>query len=130
MRVGEVKNGSFNITANDEETVVQSLFFVGPVSVSFKVVDGFKDYAGGVYTHEDCGTGPMDVNHAVLATGFGYDHESKMNYYVVKNSWGDKWGDKGYFKIQAMKNMCAIAQCNSFPDIGQFEKFGTRLEEE
>lgn len=58
------------------------------------------------------------MNHAVLATGFGYDPASKKNYYVVKNSWGTKWGDNGYFKIEAMKNMCAIAVCNSFPDMG------------
>ncbi|MCP4294238.1 MAG: hypothetical protein GY786_01375 [Proteobacteria bacterium] len=64
-------------------------------------------YKKGVYKTKNCGTGPMDVNHAVLATGYGV--ESGTKYYVVKNSWGSGWGDQGYFKIEAMTNMCAIA---------------------
>lgn len=38
-----------------------------------------------------------------------------MDYWNVKNSWGGAWGNGGFFKIQRGKNMCAIAQCNSYP---------------
>jgi cathepsin H len=53
------------------------------------------------------------VNHAVLAVGFGV--EDGKDYWIVKNSWGDAWGDKGFFKIQRGVNMCGIAVCNSYP---------------
>lgn len=53
------------------------------------------------------------MNHAVLATGFGV--EKNVDFWNVKNSWGAGWGVKGYFKIQRGVNMCAIAQCNSYP---------------
>ena len=36
-------------------------------------------------------------------------------YYKVKNSWGSSWGNQGYFKMQREANMCAVAQCNSYP---------------
>jgi cathepsin H len=85
----------------------------GPISVSFKVVSDFQHYSGGVYSHKNCGTTTKDVNHAVLATGYG--NEKGVDFWNVKNSWGASWGIRGYFKIQRGVNMCAIAQCNSYP---------------
>lgn len=53
------------------------------------------------------------MNHAVLATGYG--EEKGMNFWNIKNSWGSSWGASGYFKMERDNNMCAIAQCNSYP---------------
>ena len=39
--------------------------------------------------------------HSVTIVGWG--HDENIDYWIVKNSWGDKWGDDGYFKVQ-MKN--------------------------
>jgi cathepsin H len=91
-----------------------AIFEHGPVSVAFQVVDGFRDYKNGTYTSKTCKNSTKDVNHAVLAVGFGTDR-SGMEYWIVKNSWSDQWGDKGYFNIQRGANMCGIAVCNSFP---------------
>jgi C1A family cysteine protease len=55
----------------------------------------------------------MDVNHAVLAVGDGT--EEGVDYWIIKNSWGTAWGNKGYFKIKRGVNMCGIAVCNSYP---------------
>lgn len=99
MAEGFVLHGSYNFTAGDEVSVRNVLAEYGPVSVAFEVVDGFKNYREGVYTSDVCKNGPSDVNHAVLAVGYGVDTESKMDYYIVKNSWGTEWGDKGFFKI-------------------------------
>ena len=57
----------------------------------------------------------MDVNHAVLAVGYGNDATSGLDYWIVKNSWGTEWGDQGFFKIERGVNMCGIADCNSYP---------------
>ena len=90
-----------------------ALYYIGPVSVCYEVVSGFSDYKSGVYTSTSCGSTEMDVNHAVLAVGFG--EEDGQKYWLVKNSWGRTWGDQGYFKIARGVNMCAIAVCNSYP---------------
>jgi len=65
--------GSVNITIGDEVELMQALFSVGPVAISFQVLSSLYDYKSGVYSDAGCGTGPGDVNHAVLAVGYGYD---------------------------------------------------------
>ncbi|KAG1342625.1 Cysteine proteinase 2 [Cocos nucifera] len=46
----------------------------------------------------------LDVNHAVLAVGYGV--EDGIPYWLIKNSWGEDWGLDGYFKMELGKNMC------------------------
>ena len=77
----------------------------------------FKFYKGGVITSEKCG---QDVNHGVLIVGYGV--EDGKDYWLVKNSWGIEWGDKGYVKIMRSdsredKGICGIASTVSFPSI-------------
>lgn len=43
------------------------------------------DYVSGVYEENGCGTTTQDVNHAVLATGYGV--EGGIPFWNVKNSW-------------------------------------------
>jgi cathepsin H len=97
--------------------MAERLYNVGPVAVSFEVINGFSRYAGGVYSVGGCGKTTQDVNHAVLATGYGV--ENGTPFWNIKNSWGKTWGVNGYFKIERGANMCAISQCNSYPLIDQ-----------
>lgn len=56
----------------------------------------FQFYTSGVLNSSKCGT---NLDHGVLAVGFGYDDAASTSYYLVKNSWGTSWGDEGYIKI-------------------------------
>ena len=40
-----------------------------------------------------------NINHAVLLTG--YDTDINGTYWIIQNSWGEKWGDNGFAKIRA-----------------------------
>ncbi|KAK7265446.1 hypothetical protein RJT34_33066 [Clitoria ternatea] len=104
---------SINITTGAEEELKDAVAFVRPVSVAFEVVKGFRFYKKGVYSNDTCGSTPMDVNHAVLAVGYGV--EGGVPYWLIKNSWGSNWGDNGYFKMELGKNMCGVATCASYP---------------
>ncbi|XP_027348329.1 macrodontain-1-like [Abrus precatorius] len=54
----------------------------------------FQFYSGGVFTGE-CGT---ELNHAVTAIGYGEDPDGK--YWLIRNSWGQRWGEGGYMKMK------------------------------
>jgi len=104
---------SVNITLGAEDELKHAVGTVRPVSVAFEVVNGFRFYNSGVYTSDTCGNSPMDVNHAVVAVGYGV--ENGVPYWLIKNSWGADWGDSGYFKMELGKNMCGVATCASYP---------------
>lgn len=104
---------SVNITLGAEDELKYAVGLVRPVSIAYEVVSGFKLYETGVYTSSECGRNPTDVNHAVLAVGYGV--ENGIPYWLIKNSWGEDWGDHGYFKMEMGKNMCGIATCASYP---------------
>ncbi len=42
-----------------------------------------------------------DINHGVLVVGYGKDDTAKTNqlFFKIKNSWGDSWGEDGYFRL-------------------------------
>ena len=66
----------------------------GPVHTHFEVYNDFFDYAGGIYRHV---SGGLAGWHAVPIIGWGV--EEGTNFWIVQNSWGDAWGEKGYFRI-------------------------------
>lgn len=125
MFVLEVVDGSHNITEGDE-IELKNAVAMWPVSIAYQVIDSFRDYKSGVYSSTECKNTTSDVNHAVLAVGYG--REDNMDYWLVKNSWGTDFGDGGFFKIQRGVNMCGIAVCNSYPiDIRNIEKEGPQF---
>lgn len=105
---------SFNITQGDETELEVAVGSVGPVSIAFQVAGDFRLYKSGVYTSKECKNKASDVNHAVLAVGYGTSPEG-TKYWTIKNSWGTAWGEQGYFKMKRGVNMCGVAVCNSFP---------------
>ena len=57
----------------------------------------FMSYSGGILTATDC-VAPID--HAVNMVGWGHDTASGMDYWIIRNSWGESWGEGGYIRIK------------------------------
>ena len=61
------------------------------------------------------GNGPDDLDHSVLAVGFGT--LDNKDYYLVKNSWSTHWGNDGYILMSRDQNNCGVATDASYADI-------------
>ncbi len=61
---------------------------------------------GGVYNDVACNN--ITINHAVTVVGYGVN--TTTNYWIVRNSWGPKWGQKGYIQMQRGTNLCHIEE--------------------
>ena len=89
-----------------------------PVSIAIEAdTRYFQSYSGGILTSTSCGT---NLDHGVLIVGYG--EENGQKYWLVKNSWGTSWGDKGYVKIARSEStndagICGIAMDPSFPSV-------------
>ena len=93
-------------TAQDEYDMAVFLYRHGPIVACINAAN-LQFYTRSVWSN--CGGNYGSVNHCVLLTGFGVGRDGTP-YWVAKNSWGDDWGDEGYFFIQRNVNMCGIAE--------------------
>ncbi|KAL5552727.1 hypothetical protein UlMin_040128 [Ulmus minor] len=102
------------VPENDENALMKAVANQ-PISVSIDA--GGKDfqfYSEGVL-NGTCGT---ELNHGVAAVGYGTTADG-TKYWLVKNSWGTEWGEKGYLRIErgvaAKEGQCGIAMEGTYP---------------
>jgi len=113
--VGGDDSGFVDIPSGDEDALKNASASVGPISVAIDASHfSFQFYHKGVYDEPECSS--KQVDHGVLLVGYGVDEEDGKKYWLVKNSWGEKWGSKGYIKMSRDKNnQCGIALDASYP---------------
>uniref|UniRef100_A0A3B3Z884 Cathepsin S, ortholog 1 n=1 Tax=Periophthalmus magnuspinnatus TaxID=409849 RepID=A0A3B3Z884_9GOBI len=96
----------------DELSLKQAVATIGPIIISLNA-DDISYYKSGVYYNPSCG---KRTNHAVLLVGYGTDHTSGLDYWLIKNSWGKRWGERGYIRMARNKDqMCGISMYAVYP---------------
>lgn len=117
-------DGYEDVPGSDEISLLKAVANQ-PVSVAIEADQReFQLYAGGVF-EAPCGTA---LDHGVLVVGYGSDDSfpvvgSKnvsVDYWIVKNSWTDQWGDQGYIRLARghesnAPGQCGIAMQPSYP---------------
>lgn len=92
----------------NEQALMSELYQRGPIACTLHaqpldpVPRGFK----GVFDTKE--NGP--TNHAIGLTGFGTDELTGMKYWIMRNSWGDYWGDGGYVKMRRGVNLLNVEE--------------------
>jgi len=79
----------------------------GPVTVAIDVgtTELLMSYEHGTFSGTACGT---DIDHAVTIVGYTPD------YWIVRNSWSQYWGDNGYFYLERGVNACGVGTYISY----------------
>lgn len=102
--------GSARLPSGNESMLRMALSMSGPLPVAIDAsLRSFHSYKSGVYDDRKCKSSQRSLNHAVLLVGYGTDR-SAGDYWIIKNSWGRSWGERGYMKIaRNRRNQCGIA---------------------
>jgi cathepsin X len=92
------------------------IFARGPIVVSLNG-KGLADYVGGVYDDQSA---PKTLTHAVSIVGWGKDESTSTSYWIVRNSWGEYWGEMGFFRIELGSNVLGIEESAVWATPGRF----------
>jgi len=86
------------------QIIQQEIMTHGPVEAAYYVFKDFMHLGSDVYKRTKKTT--FQGGHAVRVIGWGT--EKGTPYWLVANTWGTDWGDKGFFKIIRGKNECGF----------------------
>ncbi|KAF7233879.1 hypothetical protein EG68_12581, partial [Paragonimus skrjabini miyazakii] len=93
------------VLEKDEKKQAAWLAEHGPVASTLNA-NYLQYYESGISHPSRSECNPEGLNHAVLTVGYGT--ENRVPYWIIKNSWGDAWGEGGYFRLYRGDGTCGI----------------------
>jgi len=99
-----ISSFKYATTRFDETTLKQNLVSVSPLSICVDAAN-WQDYSSGVMSAWDCCLW-CQLDHCVQL--IGYDSTASTPFYIVRNSWGTDWGEKGFIRLAMGSNPCGI----------------------
>ncbi|KAJ8446347.1 hypothetical protein Cgig2_005878 [Carnegiea gigantea] len=100
---------NFSVVSIDEDQIAANLVKNGPLAVGINAAY-MQTYLHGVSCPYIC---MRHLDHGVLLVGYGSAGYAPIRlknkpYWIVKNSWGEKWGEHGYYRICRGHNVCGV----------------------
>jgi cathepsin L len=89
-------NGYVQLPGNNYTALMNALHTVGPVAINVDANDGWVAYESGLFN--GCDQSSPDVNHVVVAVGYG-EEKNGDKYWIVRNSWSPAYGEDGYIRL-------------------------------
>jgi len=86
------------------EALMRLAVLSSPYTIALDAIP-METYVSGIDCPADCD--PDDLDHAVMIVGYGL--EDSVNYWLIRNSWGEDWGEEGYYRLCAGQDECGVA---------------------
>ena len=94
------------------DAMQKEIYKRGPIACGIDAAP-IEDYTGGIATDEG-----SSVDHVISVVGWGADADTNTKYWIVRNSWGEYWGEQGYIRVAFgalhIEDSCAWATVDSF----------------
>lgn len=100
---------NFSVVSLDEDQITANLVKHGPLAVAINALY-MQFYISGVSCPYICS---KNQDHGVLLVGYGSAGYAPIRlknkpYWIIKNSWGQNWGENGYYKVCKGHNICGV----------------------
>jgi cathepsin F len=93
------------VDGKDEDQLAAAVVKYGPLAIGINATP-MQWYRGGIADPFTMLCNPQRLDHGVTIVGFGQEGDKK--YWIIKNSWGTTWGEKGYYRIIRGKGKCGL----------------------
>lgn len=111
---GQYKVSGFKEVPEGSVEQLQMAVAQQPTSVAVEANIWWQFYKGGILAGKCNTTKEEQLDHGVLAVGYG--QEGSSSYWIVKNSWSSSWGEEGYIRLPMTKGEdCGITLDASYP---------------
>jgi len=97
----------------DEDQMAAYLVLHGPLSIAMDATI-LETYTGGIIAPYAGECSQVQLDHAIVIVGYG-TAANNQTFWIVRNSWGEDWGEQGYFRIVKGQNACGLASAVSAP---------------
>jgi len=88
-------SGYVDLPSNQYDPVMNAVATLGPLAIVVDASD-WSMYDGGIF--DDCNQASPDLDHGVQLVGYGTSND--QDYWLVRNSWGQGWGESGYIRLK------------------------------
>jgi len=100
----KISGYSYATKSRNEDEMKTAVATVAPLSICVDA-EPWQFYNSGIMKRAQCG---LSLDHCVQITG--YNTGASTPYWVVRNSWGTNWGEKGYIRLEYGTNTCGVAE--------------------
>ncbi|GFH57436.1 cysteine proteinase [Chaetoceros tenuissimus] len=94
----------YGMVNQDVDEIMMEIYTRGPVAATINA-EPIVDYTGGIFTDTQYS---QETNHIVSIVGWGTDEETGIKYWIIRNSWGEYYGELGFLRVEMGKNLLGI----------------------
>lgn len=96
------------------DAMAKEIYARGPIACGIDAAPILK-YTGGIVSDQGGG-----IDHVISVTGWGTDPATGKQYWNVRNSWGEFWGEMGYVRVEKGNNALQLESQCAWAEVGAF----------